>query len=163
MIAGVLFTLLSYSSDWARYWSTTYLLATSDVLVWIATVLYACAPFAIAYAVVRQRVFDISFVISRTLVLTTLTAVIFALFALIEWLAGRVIEQSGVTIVLVALAAIGVAFSLEAFTQRSSRLRGGPLFRRRHLAERHLADVAAGLPFAENARRRRRGARSRAD
>ena len=35
---------------------------------------YACAPFAIAYAVVRQRVFEISFVVSRTLVYTIVSA-----------------------------------------------------------------------------------------
>ncbi len=73
VIAGVLFTLLNYVSEWARYWSTAYSLATSDALVWTAVVLYAIAPFAIAYAVVRQRVFDISFVISRTLVYTILS------------------------------------------------------------------------------------------
>ena len=92
-------------------------------LVWCATMLYACAPFAIAYAVVRQRVFDISFVISRTLVYTILTGTIFALFAFIEWLAARLIEQSGVTIVLVALTAIGVAFSLEAAHAKDRRIR----------------------------------------
>lgn len=150
VIAGVFFTLLSYASGWARYWSTAYPFATSDVLVWTSTVLYACAPFAIAYAVVRQRVFDISFVISRTLVLATLTASIFALFALIEWLAGLVIERSGVTIALVALAAIGVAFSLNALHAKVERFVESTLFRRRHEAERHLAEIAAGLPYAEN-------------
>ncbi len=150
VMAGVLFTLLGYALDWARYWSTTYLLATSDVLVWIAVVLYAIAPFAIAYAVVRQRVFDISFVISRALVYTILTGAIFSVFALVEWLAARLIEQSGVTIVLVGLTAIGIALSLEATHARIEALVEGLLFRRRRLAERHLADVAAGLPFAEN-------------
>ncbi|MBV8345562.1 MAG: hypothetical protein JO190_11335 [Candidatus Eremiobacteraeota bacterium] len=150
VMAGVFFTLLSYASDWARYWSTTYTIATSDALAWIAIVLYAVAPFAIAYAVVRQRVFDISFVISRTLVYTILTGCIFAIFAFVEWLAARFIEQSGVTIVLVALTAIGIAFSLEAAHARIEAFVESILFRRRHLAERHLASVAAGLPFAES-------------
>ncbi len=151
VLAGVVFTLLSYASAWVRYWSTAYPFATSDILVWIATVLYAFAPFAIAYAVARQRVFDISFVISRTLVLATVTAVLFALFALIEWLAGRIIERSGATLALVALAAIGVAFSLNALHARVEQFVESTLFRRRHQAERHLADVAAGLRYAGNA------------
>lgn len=150
IIAGVLFTLISYVSEWARYWWTTYSFVTADPIVWIATLLYACAPFAIAYAVVRERVFDISFVISRTLVYTILTATIFAIFALIEWLAGRMMEQSGVTIALVAVTAVIVAFSLEAAHARIESAVERVLFRRRHLAERHLASVAAGLPFAEN-------------
>lgn len=151
VLAGIFFTLLSYASAWARYWSTAYPFATSDVLVWISTVLYAFAPFAIAYAVARQRVFDISFVISRTLVLATVTAVVFTLFALIEWLAGRIIERSGATIALVALAAIGVAFSLNALHARVEQFVESTLFRRRHQAERRLADVAAGLRYAGNA------------
>jgi hypothetical protein len=151
VIAGVLFTLLSYASSWARYWSATYPFATADALVWCATVLYALSPFAIAYAVVRQRVFDISFIISRTLVYTTLTAMIFAIFAFIEWLAGHVIEHSGVTIVLVAATAIGVAFSLDAAHSKIEAFVERALFRRRHLADRHLASIAAGLPYAENA------------
>jgi hypothetical protein len=150
VMAGVLFTLFSYASDWAHYWSATYPLVTSDALVWLAVVLYAIAPFAIAYAVVRQRVFDISFVISRTLVYTILTGAIFAIFAFVEWLAARVIEQSGVTVVLVAVTAIGIAFSLEAAHARIEAFVEGLLFRRRHLAERHIASVSAGLPFAEN-------------
>ncbi len=150
VIAGVLFTLVSYASEWARYWETTYPLATADVLIWCATLLYACAPFAIAYAVVRQRVFDISFVIGRTLVFTILMGTIFALFAFIEWLAGHLIEQGGVTIALVALTAVGVAFSLEAAHAKIEDFVKRLLFRRRNLAERHLAGVAARLPYADN-------------
>lgn len=150
VIAGILLTLLSYASGWARYWAMTYSLVTSDTVIWIATILYACAPFAIAYAVVRQRVFGISFVIGRTLVLTILTATVFALFALIEWLASRILERSGVTIALVALAAIGVALSLNTLHTKIEQFVEGTLFRRRHRAERHLADVAADLPSAAN-------------
>ena len=151
VIAGVLFTVLNYASSWARYWSSTYSLASSDVLVWTAAILYACAPFAIAYAVVRQRVFEISFVVSRTLVYTIVSATLFGLFALIEWLAGRLIERSGVAIALVALAAIGVSFSIDAVYGRVENFVEGTLFRRRRQAEQHLADVAAGLPFAQDA------------
>ncbi|MBV8531525.1 MAG: hypothetical protein JO104_09425, partial [Candidatus Eremiobacteraeota bacterium] len=68
VIVAVFFTLVSFASGWARYWSSAYRFTTSDALVWTATVLYALAPFAIAYAVVRQRIFDVSFVVSRTLV-----------------------------------------------------------------------------------------------
>ncbi len=149
-IAGVLMTFGSNASAWARYWSVTYALATSNVFVWATTLLYAIAPFAIAYAVVRQRVFGASFVVSRTVVYTILTASTFALFALIEWFAGSVLEHSGVAIVLVAIAAIVVAFSLDAIYSHVEHFVDGILFRRRHLAEHLLANVAAGLPNASN-------------
>jgi hypothetical protein len=150
VIAGVFFTLLSYASGWARYWSTAYPLATSNAVVWSATILYACAPFAIAYAVARQRVFEISFVVSRTLVYSLVSATIFGVFALVEWLAGRLIEHSGVAVVLVALTAVGVAYSIHAIYSRAEQFVEVTLFRRRHQAERRLADLAAGLPYAQN-------------
>jgi hypothetical protein len=150
VIAGVLFTLVNYALAWAQYWSATYSAATSDVLVWGATVLHAGAPFVIAYAVVRQRVFEISFVISRTLVYTILGASIFAVFAFIEWLAANFIEHSGVTTALVAIAAICVSFSMNALHGRVEQFVERAFFRRRHQAEKHLTSVAAGLPFAEN-------------
>lgn len=150
VIAGIFFTLLNSATEWARYWSAAYAFVTSDVLLWLVAVLYALAPFAIFYAVVRQRVFDISFVVSRTLVFTIVTATVFALFALIEWLAGRLIERTGVTLVLVAAAAIGVAFYMSTIESKAEALIERTLFRRRHLAEKHLAHVAAGLPDAQN-------------
>ncbi len=151
VIAGVLFTLLSYASAWARYWSAAYPLAAADPVVWVATILYACAPFAIAYAVVRQRVFDISFVVSRTLVYSIVTASIFGVFALVEWLAGHFLEHTGVAAVLIALTAVGMAYSLHAIYLRVEQFVEGTLFRRRRQAQRHLAEIAAGLPYAENA------------
>jgi hypothetical protein len=150
VIAGVLMTLVSYTRDWALYWEAAYSLVTSGVLIWISASLYAVGPFALAYAVVRQRVFDISFVISRTVVYTVLTASIFALFAFIEWLLGQLIEHSGATVVLLALAAIGVAFWLESLHARVEAWIESVFFRRRHAAETRLARVAEGLPYAEH-------------
>jgi hypothetical protein len=152
VIVGVFFTLLSYASSWARYWSAAYTLATSDAWVWISALLYACAPFAILYAVARQRVFEISFVVSRTLVFTIVTGAIFAVFALIEWLAGRVLERTGVTLALVGLAAICVAFYLSTVESKIEQFVERTLFRRRHRAEKHLAHICAGLPQAQNAK-----------
>lgn len=151
VIVAILFTLLNDASSWARYWSAAYSLATAGAWVWISAVLYACAPFAIFYAVVRQRVFEISFVVNRTLVFTIVTATIFATFALIEWVAGRLLERTGVTIVLVGLAAIGVAFYLSTVESKIEQFVERTLFRRRHEAEQHLAHITAGLPDAQNA------------
>jgi hypothetical protein len=151
VIAGVLMTLVSYAAGWAKYLTTAYPIVTSGPVVWISAALYAIAPFALAYAVVRQRVFDISFVISRTVVYTVLTATIFALFALIEWLVGRVLEHSGAAIVFLAIAAIVIAFWLDAIHAKVEYLVDSMLFRRRHQAEKRLASIAAGLPYAENA------------
>jgi len=150
VIAGILFTLLSYVSAWARYWSVTFWVASSDPLVWTETILYACAPFAIAYAVVRQRVFEISFVVSRTLVYTVLTATIFGIFSLLHWLTVRLVEHTGAAVILVAVTAVGVAYSINPVYSRAEQFVDSTLFRRRHQAERRLAAVASGLPYAES-------------
>ncbi|HYL28049.1 MAG TPA: hypothetical protein VEW74_09460 [Candidatus Nitrosotalea sp.] len=151
VMTGVFFTLLAFASEWARYLPQTYPVVTSDAVMWLATLLYAAAPFAIAYGVVRQRVFDISFVISRTLVFTIVTALIFVLFALVEWLAGHLVEQTGITIALVAFTAIAVSFSLNAVHARVEHFVESTLFRRRHQAQHHLENVIAGLPYAQSA------------
>jgi hypothetical protein len=83
-------------------------------------------------------------------VYTIVSATIFGFFALIEWLTGRLIEHSGIAIALVALAAIAVSFSVEKIYARVEDFIEGTVFRRRRLAERHLAEVAAGLPLAPN-------------
>lgn len=150
VIAGVFFTLLSYASDWAKYWSAAYPLATSDAVVWTATVLYAFAPFALAYAVARQRVFEISFIMSRTLVYTIVTATVFGLLALVEWLVARFIERTGIELTFGALAAVAIAFSIQLIYARAEQFVDRTLFRRRHQAERHLARVAEGLPYAQD-------------
>lgn len=150
VIAGVFFTFLSYASDWAKYWSAAYPLATSDAVVWTATVLYTFAPFALAYAVVRQRVFEISFIMSRTLVYTIVTAMVFGLLALVEWLVARFIERTGVELTFGALAAVVIAFSIQVIYARAEQFVERTLFRRRHQAERRLARVAEGLPYAQN-------------
>lgn len=150
VIVGVFFTLLNYASDWGRYWSLAYPLATSDAVIWIATLLYACAPFAVAYAVIRQRVFEISFVVSRTLVYSIVTITLFGTFALVEWIGGRLIEHAGVAGILLAGTAVVLAYSLHAIYGRIEGFVEGTLFRRRHEAERRVAAVAAGLPYAES-------------
>jgi hypothetical protein len=150
VIVGILFTLLSGAASWARYWSTTYSLVTSDAAIWIATLLYAGAPFAIAYAVVRQRIFDISFVVSRTLVYTIVTVPILGVFALVEWLVTHVLERSGAAAAVLALTTLGMVYSIHVIYHYAEQLVDQTLFRRRHQAERHLATIVARLPDADN-------------
>ena len=150
VIAGIFFTLLSSATSWARYWSAAYAFATADALVWLAAVLYALAPFAYSTpsrdsGFSRYRLSSAARSSSRSSPLPFSRC-----FALIEWLAGRLIEGTGITLVLVAAAAIGVAFYLSTIESKVEQLIERTLFRRRHQAERHLAHVAAGLPDAQN-------------
>lgn len=111
----------------------------------LATVLLAVA---VAYAVVRHRVIDVSFIVGRALVYSSLTIFAVGVFTLIEFFVGRMLEHNGLAIVLEILAALALGLSLNALHGRLDRLIDVVLFRRRHLAEARLQRVAAALPHA---------------
>ncbi len=111
----------------------------------------ALIAVAVAYGVIRHRVMDVSFIISRTLVYTTLTAGAVSGFSLIEYVFGRVLEHRGVATFLVIVAAIGLGLSLNVVHRRLDDFIDRVLFRRRHLAERRLEQTARALPAATGA------------
>jgi len=107
-------------------------------------------PLAIAYAVLRHRVLDVNFVISRALVFAVLTAAIVALLTSIEFFVGRVLEQTRLAVVADIAAAIGIGFWLNSVHAALDRFLERVLFRRRHEAQVHLERISAGLPHAES-------------
>lgn len=111
----------------------------------IAAVLVA---ISVAYAVVRHRVIDVSFIVGRTLVYTTLTLFAVGVFSTIEYLVGKLLERGGLALVLEILAAAAIGLSMNALHGRLDRTIDVVLFRRRHLAEARLKRAAAMLPQA---------------
>ena len=111
-------------------------------------VIGAAAPIGVAYAILKHRVVNVSFVVSRTIVYTTITALMVAVFAFIDWLVGKVLDQSRLAVVAEVLAAIAIGFSLSGLHRAVDRVVDGLLFRARHAAERTLTRFAAGLPHA---------------
>ncbi len=105
-------------------------------------------PVAIAYAVIRHHVIDITFVISRALVYAVLTALLVAAFALADWLLGRELSSSGLAVAAEVGISIAFAFWLNSLHHRVDRFVDSTLFRTRHLAERRLERVARALPHA---------------
>ncbi len=106
------------------------------------------APMTVAYAVVKHRVIDVNFVMSRTLVYAVLTTLFVAIFAFIDWFVGRVLDQTRWALVAEIAVAIGVGFWLNGLHARVDRFVDSVLFRRRHAAEHRLARLARGLPHA---------------
>jgi hypothetical protein len=130
-------------------------LTTNDRVLVALSLAFSASPAlvaaAVAYGVIRHRVMDVSFIISRTLVYTILTLGAVALFTLIEYVFGRLLERQGVATVLNILAAVGLGISLNLLHGRLDDWIDRVLFRRRHLAERRLSAVARGLPHAVTA------------
>ena len=118
---------------------------------WVIGVLLSLnllAPAAIAYAVIRHHVIDVTFVISRAVVYAILTALLVAAFALADWLLGRQLASSGLTVAAEVGISIGFAFWVNSIHQRVNTFVDSTLFRSRHQAERRLERVAHALPHA---------------
>lgn len=123
--------------------ANTPLVVTSGI-----SMLTVIAPITVAYAIVKHRVIDVNFVMSRTLVYGALTTLFVGIFALIDWFVGRVLDQTRWALVAEIAVAIGVGFWLNGLHARVDRFVDSVLFRRRHAAERRLGRLARGLPHA---------------
>lgn len=114
----------------------------------VIAVVGAVAPIGVAYAILKHRVVNVSFFVSRTIVYGTITAIVVAAFAFIDWLVGKVLDQSRLAIVAEVATAVGIGFWMNALHRQIDRLVDNVLFKSRHVAERALMRFAAGLPHA---------------
>ena len=105
---------------------------------------------AIAYGVVKHRVIDVNFIISRTIVYTILTVFVVAVFSLIEYVFGKVLEHQGVATFLEIAAAVGLGLSLNVLHGRLDGLIDRTIFRKRHLAEKRLEAASQTLSHANS-------------
>lgn len=106
---------------------------------------------AVAHGVVRHRVFDASFAISRTVVYTILTSIIVGVFVLIDFVSAKLLDRFQVAIFLEAAAALTFGVWLNALHSRVDKFVDRVFFRKRHLAEARLKRVTKALNHAEDA------------
>lgn len=123
-------------------------LASNPALYDVLAVVGAGAPLGVAYAILKHRVVNISFVVSRTLVYAVITGTLIGVFALIDWLVAHVLEQSRLAVIVEVMTAVAMGFWINAIHRRVDSLVDGVLFRARHVAERTLTRIATGLPHA---------------
>ena len=126
------------------------MLYTANVTLplWLDTVLVAFVvtlPLTVAYAIIRHRVIDTDFFISRAIVYTILTSLLVTVFALIDWLFSRLLADFRLSLVVDALATIGAAISFGAVHKRLERGVDEVLFRGRRLARQRLERLARAL------------------
>jgi len=108
-------------------------------------------PVSFGYAVLRERVVDVQFAMSRTLVFGAVSTLVLVFLTVVHWLLGRLIEHSGIAFGLEGLAAIGLGLVLHRASHHVNLLVDRVLFRRHHAAEDSLRRVTAALPFATEA------------
>jgi hypothetical protein len=107
-------------------------------------------PVSIGYAVLRQRVVDVQFAISRTVVYGIVSTIVLVFLVVLHWLLGRVLEHSGLAFGIEGLAAIGLGLVLHRASHATNQLVDRVLFRKHHQAEERLRRVTAALPFAND-------------
>ena len=148
----VLSLVVAYGANVLILWIDTFSLSFSVAFWWDALgALNLFIPLAVAYGVLRYRVMDVNFILSRALVYSIMTSGLVAVFALIDWLIGSVLAQTRIAVAVNLVAAVLIGFSLNGIHQSVERLIAGLLFRRRHAAARTLSALASDLPHATDA------------
>ena len=115
----------------------------------ITGVVYLLGGLAVTYALLKRRVLDFEFVLSRTLVVAIVSLIVVAAFVLLEWALGTVLAGVSHTTGFVANAALALVLgvSLNFIHKRVDALVDFMLFRKRHQDERALLDYSKEAAF----------------
>jgi hypothetical protein len=105
-------------------------------------------PLAVAYAVIKHRVIDVSFVVSRALVYGILTSLLVGAFALIDWLFIDKLRLARLGTIAELGVAVAGGFWFNGLHKRVDTFIDATFFRQRHKAEVQLARDASALPYA---------------
>jgi hypothetical protein len=127
-------TLVIFIKSW---FANVAVISMSDAVILLSA-------FIVTYALLKRRVLDFEFVLSRALVVATVSLIVVASFVLLEWLLGSVLAGVSHATGLIANAGLALALgvSLNAIHKRVDLLVDAVLFRKRHEDERALFDFA---------------------
>ena len=119
-------------------WWVFHTLALSGILV----------PLTFAYAVLKHRVIDVNFVVSRAIVYGVITTLLVGALSIIDWLLIEKLKLVRLGTVAEVGAAVAVGFWFNGLHKRIDTFIDATFFRQRHQAERQLARNASALPFS---------------
>ncbi len=137
----------------SQLYRAAYTDATGSAILMAFTALAMIAlAAAVAYGVIRHRVIDISFAVSRTLVFSILTGIVLGSFELLNFLSSQFLHEFRLAVLLEAALAIVFGVWLNALHNRVDRFVDRVLFRRRHVAEARLERAANTLGHAETSK-----------
>ena len=124
---------------------------TSNTPTWVLNSLSLCnvfVPLTVAYAVIKHRVIDVSFVISRALVYGVLTTFLVGAFSIIDWLFIEKMRLARLGTIMEMGVAVAGGVWFNNLHKGVDSFIDATFFRQRHQAERQLARDAAALPFS---------------
>jgi len=110
----------------------------------IVNAMWLLGAAIVTYALLKRRVLDFEFVLSRALVVGTVSAIVVASFILLEWLLGTVLAGVSHATGLIANAALALVLglSLNPIHKRIDAVIETVFFRKRHEDERALLDFS---------------------
>lgn len=106
------------------------------------SLLYVLLPLAVGYAVIRHRVIDTRFVLSRSLVIGVMAAVVILVIVSVDWLFSTKLPSSRFEAAVYAGIALLVGFSLNAARQWIGKTIDALFFRQWHRTQEHAEAVA---------------------
>lgn len=107
-------------------------------------------PIAFSYALLKQRVIEVRFFLSRALVYSLVVTCAVGALALIEFLVGRSLEATGIGLALQVAGAVVVGLGMSRIHGWVDRLVDRYVFRSVYDAERHLEQIGHALMFAQS-------------
>jgi len=113
-------------------------------VIGIAEAIRLLGALIVTYALLNRRVLDFEFVLSRTLVVATVSLIVVAAFVLLDWVLGNLLSNVSHATGLVANGALALALglSLNAMQRRVHGFLDAVLFRKRHEDERALLEFS---------------------
>jgi hypothetical protein len=118
----------------------------------LASALWLGGAWAVTYALLKRRVLDFEFVLSQTLVVGTVSAIVVGAFVLLEWLLGTVMAGVSHATGLIANGALALVLglSLNPIHKRVDGFIEQLFFRQRHENERALLDFSKEAVYVTN-------------
>lgn len=141
-------------------WSTALLFATRALfpilsqerhpyLYQLVNAAQGVALLGYLYAVLRNRLVDVAFVVDRALLYTSITVVLFGVFSLLEYLLHKMAFSENVSFVFQALVVFLLAMALSPLHRRLEHRIERLFFRQQHMAVAALRRFSTECAFVE--------------
>jgi hypothetical protein len=117
------------------------------------TSLNVLLPLAVAHAVIRHRVLDIRIIIERAFVFVVLTTALAALFGLLDYFFGTLLEDFRISRWIAAAVSLGIAFTFKWLEEHATSTLRAHVFRGRDEPAEEPSELAQRL-LGENERQR---------
>ena len=120
----------------------------SGPLAWVGTaagIATIITPLTLMYAILRQHVIDVRFVISRTLVYAVITTLVVGIIGLVDWATSVYLTQARVALAIDAAVTIALGIALHRSYRWVEGVIDFLLFRKKHEAQAYLHRLGRSL------------------